>query len=136
MLEVQKLYNGMHLGHWAETHVTFLGELDALGIDVRDYPDHKMWLLDYNQINAVKNHPVVNECRGLLMSYDGEIVRKGFTRFYNLGENGVDTFDAENCVMFEKADGSLMFVYFCPQTGRWEIGTRGTAFAEGNFNKY
>jgi hypothetical protein len=131
MLEVQKLYAGMHLGHWAETHTTFLGELDALGIDVRDYPDHKMWLLDYNQINAVKNHPVVNECRGLLMSYDGEIVRKGFGRFYNLGENGIDTFDAENCVMFEKADGSLMFVYHCLQTGRWEIGTRGTAFAEG-----
>lgn len=109
----------------------FRNEMKLLGIDIKDYPEHSMFLLDYNQIECVKNHPVVNECRGLLMGYDGTIIRKGFGRFYNLGENGVDTFDFQNSIAFEKADGSLMFVYFCVPTGKWEIGTRGTAFAEG-----
>lgn len=128
MFEVQKLYNDCL---FTNDNLRFLGQLDELGIEVKDYPDHKMWLFNYSQIDSIKNHPVVNECRGLLMGYDGKIIRKGFTRFYNLGENGVDTFDFENSIAFEKADGSLMFIYWCSSTNQWEIGTRGTAFAEG-----
>jgi len=123
--EVQKLHAECN------TQESFLENLKLIGVDARDYPEHKMWLLDYNMIECEKNHPVVLECRGLVMGYDGSIIRKGFDRFFNLGENGVDTFDFENSVVFEKADGSLMFVYWCPPTNQWEIGTRGTAFAEG-----
>jgi len=130
MFEIQKIYKFYHCTD-STIHTPFIDALQQLGIDVKDYPEHKMWLLDYNQITCIKNHPVVNECRGLLMGYDGTIIRKGFDRFYNLGENGVSEFDFENSVAFEKADGSLMFVYWCPPTNRWEIGTRGTAFAEG-----
>src|ERR1035437_3120763 len=135
MLEVQKLYDKFFseddYGDSLSKLDLFRNELTVLGIDQREYPEHNMFLLDYNQIDAIKNHPVVNECRGLLMGYDGQIIRKGFTRFYNLGENGIDQFDFEHSIAFEKADGSLMFVYFCTPTDRWEIGTRGTAFAEG-----
>jgi len=132
MLEVQKLFNESRSIHATDDpNATFLKALDSIGVCARDYPEHKMWVLDYSQIDSIKNHPVVDECRGLLMDYEGNIIRKGFTRFYNLGENGVDTFDFQNSVTFEKADGSLMFVYFCPPTNKWEIGTRGTAFAEG-----
>lgn len=131
MLEVQNLYIACKENKNLQDHELFLAALQNIGVDVKDYPEHQMWILDYNQIEAIKNHPIVNECRGLLMGYDGSIIRKGFTRFYNLGENGVDRFDFEHSIAFEKADGSLMFVYFCKPTGRWEIGTRGTAFAEG-----
>jgi len=106
-------------------------EFTELGIDMKQYEDLGMVLLNYNQIEAIKNHPIVNLCRGLLIGYDGSIIRNGMPRFYNLGENGVDTFDFQNSITFEKADGSLMFTYFCLPTGKWEIGTRGTAFAEG-----
>jgi hypothetical protein len=102
-----------------------------IGVDVRDYPDHQMFLLDYNQITATDNHPVSDLCRGLLVKYDGTIVRKGFTRFYNFGQAGHDTFDFANAVVLEKCDGSMCPIYFCPATNKWEIGTRGTAFAEG-----
>lgn len=104
-----------------------------LGINVKHYEENNFCHLDYDQIEAIKNHPIVNLCRGILIDYNGNVIRSSFTRFYNLGENGVDTFDFENSIVFEKADGSLMFVYFCPSTNQWEIGTRGTAFAEGNF---
>jgi hypothetical protein len=130
MFEVQRLHYYHHYDNNL-SHDPFLAALKEIGVDVKDYPEHRMWLLDYNQIECVKNHPVVNECRGLLMGYYGTIIRKGFGRFYNLGENGVSEFDFENSIAFEKADGSLMFVYFCAPTLRWEIGTRGTAFAEG-----
>lgn len=109
----------------------FIGMLADIGVDVRDYPEHQMMLLDYNQIEAKDNHPTSDECRGLLMGYDGSIIRKGFTRFYNLGQAGHDTFDFENSIILSKEDGSLMFVYWCPQTNQWEIGSRGTANAEG-----
>lgn len=105
--------------------------LEGRGIDIRDYPSHEMKLLDYNQITASFSDPLSSFCRGLLVDYTGNVIRKGFTRFPNLGQAGYTTFDFENSIAFEKADGSLMFVYFCPPTNQWEIGTRGTAFAEG-----
>ena len=68
-------------------------EFAATGVDCRHYEDHQMVLLDYNQIEAKDNHPISDECRGLLVDYSGFIVRKGMTRFYNLGQAGHDTFD-------------------------------------------
>jgi hypothetical protein len=131
MLEVQKLYNAAK-----GDRVVFLEALANIGVEARDYPELKMLLLDYNQIECIKDHPVVIECRGIIMGYDGQVIRKGFNRFFNLGECGVDRFDFENSVTFEKADGSLCFIYWCEPTGRWEMGSRGTAFAEGPANFY
>ncbi len=102
-----------------------------LGITIRDYPEYRLKLLDYSQIDSPKNHPVVLECRGLILNYDADVVCKSFNRFFNLGENGVDNFDFKNSICYEKADGSLVRIYYCQNTGRWEIATRGTAFAEG-----
>lgn len=132
MFEVQKLYQACAANNHLAVNELFLAALKDIGVDARDYPEHKMWVLDYNMIECIKDHPVVLECRGLLMGYDGSIIRKGFNRFFNLGECGVSEFDFANSIAFEKADGSLMFVYFCPATNQWEIGTRGTAFAEGD----
>jgi len=107
MFEVQKLYKEHVITMTTNGLESFKSALTAIGVDQRDYPEHQMMLLDYNQIECIKNHPVVNECRGLLIGYDGSIIRKGFDRFYNLGENGEETFDFENAIAFEKADGSL-----------------------------
>lgn len=131
MLAVQKLYHSHVTTMSTNGLARFKEALTAVGVDQRDYPEHEMMLLDYDMIECDKNHPVVLECRGLLMGYDGTIIRKGFNRFFNLGENGVDTFDFANSLTFEKADGSLCFIYWCEPTKQWEIGTRGTAFAEG-----
>jgi hypothetical protein len=129
MFEVQKLFLSCN-GDLDK----FRAELTAIGVDQREYPELKMMLLDYNQIECLKNHSVVLECRGLLMDYNGNIVRKGFTRFFNLGECGVFEFDFVHSIAFEKADGSLCFIYHCPATNQFELGTRGTAFAEGPAN--
>lgn len=136
MMEVQKLYSHCILKGDAEYETglgKFRAEMKLLGIDIKDYPEHKMMLLDYSQIDCIKkDHPIVMECRGLIMGYDGTIICRPFKRFFNIGECGIDTFDFETSIAFEKCDGSLVKIYFCPANNQWEIGTRGTAFAEGN----
>lgn len=105
-----------------------------LNIVVKKY-DCGIAKLNYSQFAGPKTHPVVMECRGLILSYpDAEVVARAFPRFFNLGEAPEITgqCDFHRATFSEKADGSLVMVYFCPQTDRWEISTRGMAFAEGN----
>ena len=51
-----------------------------------DFGD-RMVLLDYNQIDSPKAHPIVIECRSLILCLDTfGLVSKKFDRFFNLGE--------------------------------------------------
>lgn len=103
---------------------------DQLFIEVKEY-DCGLRVLNYNMIETPRNHPVADECRGLILDQDANVVSRSFDRFYNYGEAGTDTsFSFDNVVVFGKEDGSLVKMYWCPQTNRWEISTRGTAFAE------
>lgn len=104
---------------------------DELFIEVREY-DHGLRVLNYSMIESPKMHPVVMECRALKLDQDANVVSRAFNRFFNFGEADTQNFDFSNCTVFEKADGSLCPIYFCPQTNRWEISTRGTGFAEAN----
>lgn len=101
-------------------------------IKVKIYEDERIVLLDYHMLDSPKMHPVVIECRSLILSLDtfGVISRK-FDRFFNYGEalEYYQDFDLARAVIMEKADGSLIGVYHC--NGMWHISTRGMAFAEG-----
>ena len=128
MLEVQKFYlDSLYEGGIPKVKEVF----KARGVDIRDYPQHSMMLLDYNMFEASKSDIIASQCRGTIIGYNGDIICKPFTRFFNLGENSVSDFDVTKYQIFEKMDGSLVKIYFCPSTNKWEIGTRGTAFAEG-----
>jgi len=129
--------NDFNIYNWIQSQLS-IGGVEALrdacalnGVDVKDYPEHQLMLLDYNQIEATDNNPVSDNCRGLLIDYDGNIVRRGFKRFYNATQAGWDIDDVAESVVAEKADGSLCFIYWCEKTNQFELGTRGTAFAEG-----
>lgn len=117
------------------TATTALAQLTAeLGIKVRDYPDDGIVLLDYNQIDSPKTHPVVVECRSLILNRDTfSVVSRKMDRFFNLGEAAehYHDFSFDGAIAYEKADGSLIGVYHNPITERWEISTRGMAKAEG-----
>jgi hypothetical protein len=105
---------------------------DELKIEIREYPEHGLYKLNYSQIESPKMDPIVQECRGLLVDAEGNVVSRTFKRFFNFGEAGTENFDFSHSVVMEKCDGSLCAVYFCEATDRWEIATRGTAFAEAN----
>lgn len=103
---------------------------DNLGIKVRR--DDELITLNYCQIESPKTDPVVMECRGLTLNHDGsKIISRGMDRFFNLGEalNVAPSIDWENAVIYEKVDGSFIKIYWNPYTNRWEVATRGTAFA-------
>ena len=105
---------------------------EQFAIKVKHYEDGRIVLLDYHMIDSPKMHPIVIECRSLILQFDtfGVVSRK-FDRFFNYGEalEYYEDFDVSRSVIIEKADGSLIGVYH--HDGKWHISTRGMAFAEG-----
>lgn len=117
---------------------TKLEALEALkqefGIKYRLYPEDGMVLLDYDQINSPKSHPIVIECRSLILCcHTFGVVSRKFDRFFNYGEcpEYYEDFDFSKAQVFEKVDGSLIGIYYNFFTDKWEISTRGMAKAEG-----
>jgi hypothetical protein len=107
--------------------------LEELGISMKVYPEGIV-KLDYSMIDSPKMNEYVIESRALILSYpDANIVAKSFDRFFNHGEalEITEKCNLNDAVFLEKVDGSLVMAYFCPQTNKWELSTRGMAFAEG-----
>ena len=110
-------------------------------IKIRDYPDRVV--LNYSQIDSPKRHPIVKECRALMLRKpacekdDWRVLARAFDRFFNLGECLPAEQKQERAlihhpdlVILEKLDGSIMNVYH--EAGeRWSVASSGMAFAEG-----
>lgn len=84
-------------------------------------------VLNYNQIDSPKNHPIVRECRSLVVKEElnGEtysVVSRAFDRFFNQGENDVDH-KLEDLTICEKVDGSIISVFYCEPYG-WMYRTK------------
>ena len=102
---------------------------ERLGIKCKLYEDRVV--LNYNQIESPKTDPIVMECRGLILAYPSfEVMARGYDRFFNHGEapEFTEQVDFSRSVVYEKADGSYINVYY--DGDKWCIATRGTAFAE------
>lgn len=102
----------------------------ALGIRAAFHPSLPLVILNYNQLESEKLHPIVRECRGLVLEKDTwNLVARSFSRFYNWGEvqDEMKLFDFSNCCVQTKEDGSLVLVY--NYRGEWRVNTRG-AFAQ------
>lgn len=132
MLEVQKFLNAC-VYEQGMTSQQALAELTSqFAIKVKHYEEDGIVLLDYHMTDSPKLHPVVIECRSLILQFNtfGVVSRK-FDRFFNYGEalDYYHDFDLSRSVIMEKADGSLIGVYY--HNGKWHISTRGMAFAEG-----
>jgi len=107
-----------------------------LGIKVKVYEDEGLMVLNYSQIDSPKSHPVVVECRGLILDLDFNVISRSMDRFFNLGEvpESQVCIDMQKAVCFQKVDGSLIRIY--NHKGIWHIATRGMAFAEATVNGF
>ncbi|WP_434715841.1 RNA ligase [Paraburkholderia sp. A3RO-2L] len=109
---------------------------ENFGVVAEQHFDGRLWLFDYDQLAAHKHRTseVVMESRGLILCAETlDIVRRPFARFFNIGE--APTYEADidyaRLEALEKADGSLVTLYFNRVSGHWQFGTRGTPFATG-----
>lgn len=81
------------------------------------YPD--LYCLNYCQINSskYKDHPIVVECRSLVLRDVGDLgfilESRSFDRFFNYGEIGTfDESEIQPITAMEKIDGSLISVWY------------------------
>jgi hypothetical protein len=102
-----------------------------LAIRVAPHPELPLVILNYDQIESQKSHPIVRECRGLVLETGTfNVVARAMNRFFNWGEmlDEAPLFDFTDFHVQEKLDGSLCLIY--NYGGRWMGNTRGS-FASG-----
>lgn len=118
MLEIQKyLLSGK----------TTLNLNEELGINAAIHPHLPLVILNYDQIDSPKTHPIVREARGLVLnSQDWSVVARSFPRFFNWGEvqDEMGLFDFSDFIVQSKEDGSLVIIYY--YDGSWHANTKGS----------
>ena len=112
---------------------------DVLGIQVKTIENESfgsdLICLNYNQIESPKLHPVVKECRGLILNKNTfDIVFRSMERFFNHNENGCVAKLDKDTDYFDKLDGSYIKIYHFD--GMWYLATRGTIFANNPVNPF
>lgn len=124
----------MRVVEFIKTHGVMALAAEPYCINIKAYPEHDYYVLNYDQIHSKPFDHITKECRGLIVTSDGTIVSRSFDRFFNyLEDRTIDyaALDLADFAIVEKADGTLVKLYWSPATDRWEISTRSTAFAEG-----
>jgi T4 RnlA family RNA ligase len=104
---------------------------EPLNLLINEY-DNGLVVINYDQINSPKHHPLTKECRGLILDARNNysVVSRSFDRFFNYGEcPETNHRKIINSLLMEKIDGSLIAVYF--HDGEWNVATRKMAYAEG-----
>jgi RNA ligase len=108
--------------------------LDALVADgwlrSQRHPDADLWIYNYTKKTQYESHwtPETLVCRGLILDASGEVVARGFSKFFNYGDPQVPSVPAEPFVVMEKVDGSLGILYHLD--GLPWIATRGNFVSE------
>lgn len=119
------------ISKYAPDHIYGVRQLkEELGIDFMFDMDLALVSLTYNQIDSPKTHPIVQECRGLILDiHNLDVVCRPFDRFFNYGEAGTQVYKDQHFDYFPKVDGSLIKVFH--HKGRWHIGTKSTIAVVG-----
>lgn len=108
---------------------------EQFAISVKKVDD--LLVLNYNQIDSPKTHPIVIECRSLILEAKTlKVVSRSFDRFFNHGEalNVMPEIDWSLAVAYEKVDGSLIKIY--NHKGHWCVSTKGTPYADSDCMGY
>ena len=101
------------------------------GVEAKKHPELDLYILDYSQKDSPRFNPIVDECRGLVIDGNYDLVSKGFSRFYNLGE-GPDVIDWSQPVhVTTKQDGSMIHTFH--HKDQWFVNTR-FSWGDGEVN--
>jgi hypothetical protein len=123
----------LHVQDYLRSGKTHQHLRDELGIRATYHGALPLVILNYDQLNSPKTHPIVRECRGLVLhARTHDLVARSFPRFFNWGEmtDEMKRFDFTDFTAHTKEDGSLVLFYFFD--GAWRVSTRGS-FAQEKF---
>lgn len=98
-----------------------------LGVNSYEHPALPLVGFKYDQLASPKTHPVVRDCRGIVLERGTwNVVAKSFCRFFNAGEDAENfcRFNWGNFTATEKLDGSLIILYH--YAGEWHVNTSGS----------
>lgn len=92
--------------------------------------------LKYSQLDSPRAHPIVVECRGIILDENNNwaVVSFPYKRFFNYGEVEAVKIDWQTAKVYEKLDGSLMVLYY--YDGKWQVQSSGTPDAAGEVNGF
>jgi RNA ligase len=112
-----------------------LRHLESEGL-VRCVTHNELPLLVWNYTPIVQfgkswgDYPLLRQCRGLITDLNGNIVGRGFAKFFNWEEHQISELPigVSNLEITEKMDGSLLIV--CKYNGRVVYSTRGSFYSD------
>jgi RNA ligase len=90
----------------------------------QNHPTLPLIIWNYSQTTQYENYwdKITLSCRGLVTDDKGNIVARGFSKFFNIEEEKYTP--TENFEVWEKMDGSLLLVFW--YEGQWITATRGS----------
>lgn len=90
--------------------------------------------LKYNQLESPMDEPIVQECRGMVVDVErGQVLAHPYNKFWNHGEPEAAEIDWSTARVQEKADGSLMILWWSETDLRWRVSSSGHPTAGGEF---
>lgn len=102
-----------------------LDSLEEFSIRINRHEDGRV-ILNYNMLESPKTDPITIGCRSLTISERGELIARGFDRFFNCNEalDITNKFDWENPITaYDKIDGSFIKIFYW---NGWKIQTRNS----------
>jgi RNA ligase len=91
-----------------------------------DHPTLSISIYNYSRTCQYENNwdEITKACRGLILDQEGNVVAKGFDKFFNIEEHKTEEIPNEPFEVFEKLDGSLGILFW--YQGKWIIATKGS----------
>lgn len=111
-------------------------QIDAKMVKATPHPTADLVIYNYTQMASFTpelwNH-VTDKCRGLIVNGGGELVARGFEKFWNLNDSRhpetlMENLPAAAPLLTQKMDGSLGILYW--HNGKPGIATRGSFSSE------
>ncbi len=95
-----------------------------------DHPTLPISIYNYSRTCQYENKwdEITKACRGLILDQEGNVVAKGFDKFFNIEEHNPEEIPNEPFEVFEKLDGSLGILFW--YQGKWMLATKGSFVSE------
>jgi len=95
-------------------------------VEKNDHPTFPISIYNYSRATQYEGRwdEITKQCRGLILDNEGNVVAKGFPKFFNMEEHKPEEIPNESFEVFEKLDGSLGILF--NYNGEWILATKGS----------